>query len=397
LSVADLSGPGAARCRAHLLGLELALGRLNASGGVQGGRKVALRALDDGGSPGRAGQVARSALGGQRPLALVPCGSGAEGAVAAAGRAGVPSLIGDPAVDPVPAPRAFRLAADPYADGVALGQAVAKQVLPSAQAGVRVVRAIVPDDDQGERRLQGLRAELARTHARLVVLAPKALIGASPARLAWLLDRRRTAALVLDGTDADVPGETAALHRLGRLPHSAGSAVTLASERVLSERLIEGSGTEGRVGAVQGTSAVQVDSRDALALVRAIPALYPGEHPSLDALRGYVTGLALLDGLGGGTSPSSIANRLARPSPFTDALGAPWRSDMPAAGSPRVGLLAPTFLPATLIPTSQGGEAYAGNYFGDGAWTRVTSELYGPSLEEEPPPLSAGPNGSNRG
>src|SRR5256885_257325 len=52
VAAADLSGAGGAgtRCRDLLAGLELAVGRLNALGGLDGGRKVALAAYDTGGA-----------------------------------------------------------------------------------------------------------------------------------------------------------------------------------------------------------------------------------------------------------------------------------------------------------------------------------------------------------
>jgi hypothetical protein len=38
------------------------------------------------------------------------------------------------------------------------------------------------------------------------------------------------------------------------------------------------------------------------------------------------------------------------------------------------------FLSTTLIPTSEGGESYTGQYFANGAWERTTSDYYGPPL-----------------
>src|SRR4051794_4714830 len=155
LSVADLSGPDGERCRSYLLGVELAIGRINAAGGLAGGRKVAPLVLDDGGDPGRAATLAHDAIGRERPLAFVPCGSASAAALAAAGGAGVPSLVGDPAVQPVTAPRTFRLAADPWADGVALAQYIRRSVQPRSSA--EAVRVVMGADDQGRRRLAGLR------------------------------------------------------------------------------------------------------------------------------------------------------------------------------------------------------------------------------------------------
>ena len=69
-SIGDLSGAPARRCRSFQLGLVLALGLLNALGGVDG-RKVVVRASDDGGDPARTRQLAED----DRDAALaVPCG-----------------------------------------------------------------------------------------------------------------------------------------------------------------------------------------------------------------------------------------------------------------------------------------------------------------------------------
>jgi hypothetical protein len=372
LAIADLSGPGAARCRQYMVGLELALGRLNASGGVSGGRKVAPLALDDAGSASTAASLANRALS-NHPLALLPCGTGAEPAIAAAARRGVPSIVGDPATGPVPALRTFRLAADPYADGYALGQAITANVLPVSAPTARSVQVVVGEDAQGARRLAGLRAALAGSKVR-IRLTPTITT----------LDRRSTVALVLDGHDSQAAGFEAALRHL---PATGAPAPVLLSERLLGEGFIDGAGNAGRLGVVQGTSSVSVDSRDALTLTQAIPGLFPGQGASMESLRGYVAGLTFVYGVGAGTSATALAAKLGRPAPFTDALAAPWRSDAPAAGSPRLGLFAPTFLSANLIPPSQGGEAYSGAYFANGAWTRPSSTLFGPSLQSPVPPL----------
>jgi hypothetical protein len=168
-------------------------------------------------------------------------------------------------------------------------------------------------------------------------------------------------------------------------------APVFASDRLLSERFIEESRDAGRVGAVQGVSSVAVDSRDGLTLSQALPALFPGESASLEGLRGYVTGLALDYGLRGGTSAAAVDARLARPAPFTDAIAEPWRSDVPAAGAPRLGVLEATFLTTTLLPVSSGGEAYTGEYFPSGAWERPVTTLFGLGNQQGVPPVPAGP------
>jgi hypothetical protein len=398
LAVADLSGPGARRCTSFLVGAELAIGRMNGAGGVDGGHKLALEAFDDGGSPARAAAVASTALRSSSPaapVAVLPCGPGAEPAVSQATRAGVPAIAGDPATSPVPGRGVFRLAADPYADGLALGQTLGAEVLPVSTSAARNVLALIPSDADGQRRLAGLRAALttSKRPVRLQVLRESAVTGAGPAQLLHLLDRRTTIAMVLDGTDAQSPALAAAMSRLPARGAVFKPAPVFASDRLLSERFIEESRDAGRVGAVQGVSSVAVDSRDGLTLSQALPALFPGESASLEGLRGYVTGLALDYGLRGGTSAAAVDARLARPAPFTDAIAEPWRSDVPAAGAPRLGVLEATFLTTTLLPVSSGGEAYTGEYFPSGAWERPVTTLFGLGNQQVVPPVPAGPAG----
>jgi methionine-rich copper-binding protein CopC/putative copper export protein len=391
LAIADLSGPGARRCTSYLVGAQLAIGRLNGSGGVDGGDKLALAAYDDGGSAARAGALARSALAATAPVAVLPCGAGAEPAVTQASRAGVPTLEGDPAINDVAGNRVFRVAADPYADGVALAQTIRSDVLPVSARGARTVKVLFAGDEQGQRRLAGFRAGLEQITPALRIdpISDSALTHAGAGRMLSMLDRTRTVALVLDVPDAQAPGLASAI---GRLPASRAAfkpAPVIASERLLSEGFVEAAGSAGRIGVVQGTSTVAVDSRDGLLLSQAIPALFPGQSASLEALRGYVAGLALDYGVGDGTSSSLVAARLLRPTPFTDAIAEPWRSDAPAAGAQRLTVLDPTFLPTTLLPVSSGGEAYSGQYFPNGAWQRPTTQLFGPAVSARVPPLGA--------
>ncbi|MFL5822351.1 MAG: copper resistance protein CopC [Solirubrobacteraceae bacterium] len=402
LAVADLSGPGADRCRRFLIGAELAIGRLNGAGGVDGGSKLALLAYDDQGSQSMGADEARSALGRggvARPLAMLPCGAGAESAVGEVSRAGIPSLAGDPATEPVAARRVFRLAADPYADGMAIAQAIRTEVLPVSTRTARTVAVVAAGDEQGQRRLAGLRAGLAALHPALRVhLVPEhRLLSDGPSALMGLLDRLHTTALVLDGTDAQASGLAAAIRRLPARRAVFEPAPVFASERLLSEGLIEGTGDAGEVGVVQGTSGVEVDSRDGLTLSQALPALFPGMQASLESLRGYVTGLALDYALANGTSAQAMAARLRRPAPFTDAIAEPWRSNAPADGSSELSVLEPKFLTTTLLPVSSGGEAYSGLYFPEGAWERPVTNLFGLPPREPLPPLTRYLRGASAG
>jgi methionine-rich copper-binding protein CopC/putative copper export protein/ABC-type branched-subunit amino acid transport system substrate-binding protein len=384
LSIADLSGPGAERCREFVEGLDLAIGRLNGLGGVDGGDKVALDVLDDGGSPARAAALAARALT-PRPVAFMPCGAGAEPALALASRDGVPSIVGDPATGIVYGPRIYRVAADPYADGYAIGQAIRRTFIPQSPSTAKRVLVVAATDAQGQRRLAGLKAELRGARidgapVRIRLLPLDELTHSTGASLYSMIVRTRTIALVIDGTDAQEPAIAAALRRLPARSSAFTPATVFASDRLLSERLIDRTGTVGQLGVIQGTSEVAVDSDDALALANGLPSMFPGATASIESLRGFVTGQALSYAVAHGTSVEDVTSRLFKPAPFTDALADPWRSDAPAAGDPRLGLMVPNFLNTTLLPQGAGGEQYTGDYFAAGAWERTTSEYYGPSV-----------------
>ena len=369
---------------------------MNGAGGVDGGSKVALLAYDDQGSEAAGASEARTALaadGDARPVALLPCGAGSEAAIGQASRAGLPTIAGDPAIEPVTGNRVFRLAADPYADGRAIAQAIGTEVVPVSTTTAHTIDVVSVGDEQGQLRLAGLRAGLAALHRSIHIqpIAERVLLHDGPKALLGLLDRTHTMAMVLDGTDAQEPGLAAALRRLPAEGAVFEPAPVFASERLLSEGLIEQAGGAGEVGVVQGTSTVEVDSRDGLTLSQALPALFPGEDASLESLRGYVTGLALDYGMGAGTSPATIASRLRRPAPFTDAIAEPWRANDPAAGASEESVLEPTFLTSTLLPVSSGERPTRGLYFPNGAWERPDTNLFGVSARQPLPALPAAP------
>jgi hypothetical protein len=326
------------------------------------------------------------------------CGTGAVAAVAAASRAGVPSVVGDPGVDPTAAKDVFRLAADPYVQGLAFGQLVRNRILASGEPGVRTVRAVVADDLQSRRLLVGLRVGLRRSSAvkgapatpgpgpRLAVLRPGSLARLSLDALERRIDRRQTTALIVDGPGG--PGADArAIARLGvdrgaRL----APAPLLFSERVLSEPYILSAGALGRIGAMQGVSEMATNTADAELYKSAVPLLFRGDIASVDGLRGYVTGLALRDALRSGTSRASIVRHLREPRVFTNALLAPWSPARPGAGSPFAVALQPQFLAPTLIPTQFGGQAKDSEYFPQGGWTVTSAVPLGlkPGLSQPP-------------
>jgi len=398
LAVADVSGPAAERCRAHVIGLELAIARLNADGGLDGGRKGAPLVRDSGGTAAGAAAAARRGLA-EDPIASAgSCGTGAVAAVDAASRTGIPSIVGDPGVDPTAAEDVFRLAADPYVQGVAFGQLVRNRILAASQPGVRTVRAAVGEDLQSRRLLAGLRVGLRASSAvrdlpvtpgpgpKLVVIAPGSLATLSDDALTRVLDARQTAALVVDGPDAG-GADARAIADLGeRKGVDITPAPLLFSERVLSETFVQSAGALGRIGAVQGVSEVATNTADAELYKSAVPLLFRGDIASVDGLRGYAAGLALRDALRDGTGRDSILKHLREPRVFTNALLAPWSPREPGAGSPFAVALQPQFLSPTLVPPSAGGEAKDTEYFPQGSWTVTSGSPLGliPGMSQPP-------------
>ena len=400
LAVADLSGPAAERCRGHVIGLELAIARINAEGGLDGGRKVAPLVLDSGGTAAGAAKAAVRGLA-AKPIASVgTCGTGGVAAIRAISRAGVPSIVGDPAVDPTDAPGVHRLASDPYVQGLAFGQLVRSRILPASQPGVRTVRVAVADDVQGRRLLAGLRVGLEKSSTppgfpvpsgpgpTIERLEPGRLAALTEDELAQVLDLRETAALIIDQPDAG-GSDTRAIERIGaaRGEDLLPPAVLL-SERVLSETVVRAAGSLGRIGAVQGVSEVSTSTRDAELYRMALPVLFRGEIASIDGLRGYASGLALRDAVRSGITRDDIEAGLKSPKVFTDALLAPWSARLPGVGSPNVVAVQPQFIAPTLVPASAGGEAKDTEYFPQGSWTVTTPTALGLFRGLEQPPLS---------
>jgi hypothetical protein len=293
----------------------------------------------------------------------------------------VPTIVADPGVAQVSADNVFRVAGDPYAEGYAQAQYLDEVVAPSSESDV--VRAVNTGTAANARLLDGLRAGLQGGNFKLEEISPDD-VDAPPAELSQVLDRANSAAVVIDG---DPQLLATRLRALGADRLDFPTAPVFTASAIFSEDMVRRSGAIGRIGALQGATEVAPDSTIAETYSGAVPALYPGELPSLEGLRGYVAGLALGYGVDDGIDPDTIVSRLIRPAPFADALLAPWRSDARSAGSPRFEFLKASFLPPTLIPASAGGEAQTGTYFTDGTWSRTNADTLGPPLDEPVSPL----------
>ncbi|MDX8151715.1 ABC transporter substrate-binding protein [Patulibacter brassicae] len=391
VQTADLSGAGNRTCRAHAQGASLAIGRLNARGGIDGHRKVVLRTVDDGGSPERAAEIVREARDDGAIALLSPCGAGSGGALRAAGD--LPAVVGEPGTPIVEGKRIFRTAGDPRSEGIGMAKFVAEQGPTSRPGAPLVITYVAParPTAASRARLAGLQEGVRGSRIRVRVLPGSTV--ADQDDLARAIDARNQLVSVLDGDAADL---APALRRLGDDRPQFANNLIVAPSTLLDERFIVDSGSLGREGAIAPFSEVQLGSRDAEAYANIVGLLLPGERPSIAGLRGYVAGLALTEGLADGSDAGDVEARLRRPKRFTDALVVPWRADARSAGAPLFQLVQATFLPQNLIPQQAGGSSFAGRFFVDGAWSPLQGRSYGPQIqgfESSPapaPPVSPG-------
>jgi putative copper export protein/methionine-rich copper-binding protein CopC len=392
---ADLSGPDARRCRSFQLGMLLALALRNADGGV-GGRKIVLASADDGGDPGRARQLAVE----QRERAVdlaAPCGRAA-GAAAQVLERRVPVVMADALAPVVGGSRVFRLAADPYAEGWAVGRAMARGALVNRPDVPRRLSVVVDADDaSASRAVDGLRAALAlppdvarpventpsqdTSDVEVVVTVHQPGTPLLP-EVRRAIDPRRFAAAFL----RSAPGPLAAALDQLTAEELAGPATVFVPSRHFDEGFYRASKL-GRRGDIVVLGEVAPDSGDSLVYTRLISGLFPGEQASIDGLRGYMAGKAIVEGLRGGADRGEITRRLQLLGFFADGLASGWSPGAPAAGSWRFFSYKGSFIPGGLQP---GEKPEPGRFFPEGgAWSRVVTAnigLCGPQTEFEGPP-----------
>ena len=397
-AIGDLSGPTARRCRSFELGAELALGFINAKGGV-GGRKVVVRSSDDTGDPARARQLAEHDSGADL---AIPCGTTAAVSVGILQKH-MPVVVADALAPPVAGNRVYRLAGDPYAEGWAAGRLVAHSVALTEPTVPRRVDVLVEDDDPGaDRIVAGLKGALALDPA----VAAKVEDGAkstNSADVAVVVQRHKAgtplAPLLAEAVDA---GKYVSSF-LAVDPAILGPALDgltdvevirppslLAASRAFDEAFVRGSKI-GRRGDVKVLGEVAPDSGESLVYTKLVQTIFPGEQPSIDGLRGYMAGKAVATALDKG---GDLDTELKLLNVFSDGVVSGWSPAAPAAGSWRFFVYRGTFLSSTLQP---GEKAEPGRFFAEGgAWSRVQTAnvgLCGPQLNYDgpPPPCTAPP------
>ncbi|MGH9040430.1 MAG: ABC transporter substrate-binding protein, partial [Acidimicrobiia bacterium] len=382
---ADLSGPDARRCRSFQLGMVLALGFLNADGGVSG-RKVVLEAVDDGGDPERARQVAEGLR--DRAHLAAPCGKGSAAAGQAFG-ADLPVVVADPSTPPYEGSRVFRMAGDPYAEGWAVARTVIRNTFPVAPEAPRSIAVLSEaGDPTTERVIAGLEAGLALdpdvaeqvegdrpSDSRGVKVV--SLVHEQGAPLGPLvLTATRSADHVASFLRVDPDELAPALDSLAETEIDLTNAV-IVPNRHFDEAFYRSSAL-GRRGGVIVLGEVAPDSEQSLVYTNLVLSIFSGERPTIDGLRGYVAGKAIVEGLKGGTSPGEIARRLrlvrfgqrleADTGEVSDGAVSGWSPAASSAGSWRFFLYRGNFIPMGLIP---GDDPAPGRFFDEGAWNRV--------------------------
>ena len=397
-AIGDLSGVAARRCRSFQLGLVLSLGVLNAKGGV-GGRKVVVRAADDTGDVATAREMADGA--GDARLA-VPCGP------TAAITAGIleqhmPVVVADGLAPPVAGDRIFRLSGDPYAEGWAAGRTIARGGFVGRPDSPRRMSVLVEADDPGRDRIvAGVKAALALDPAEAENAEGARPKSTADVEVVVQTHERGTPLfpLVQEATNGDkytatfLAADPAALGpALDQLSDRevAGAAALLVASRSFDEDFVRRSRV-GRRGDVKIYSEVVPDSGESLVYTRLVSAIFPGEQPTVDGLRGYMAGKAIVAALEKGSSVDDLVDHLRVLTLFSDGVVSGWSPAAPPAGSWRFLLYKGSFIPAGLKP---GGSPEPGRYFAEGgAWSRVATGnvgLCGPqrSVDGPPPPCEA--------
>ncbi|HVW32304.1 MAG TPA: ABC transporter substrate-binding protein, partial [Acidimicrobiia bacterium] len=398
---ADLSGPDGRRCRSYQLGLMLAVAYLNAAGGV-GGRKVVLASADDRGDPAQA----RDEIAARRRRGVdlaAPCGPGAAAVAEAAGN-DVPVILGDARTPPVEGRRIYRQAADPEAEGWAVGRILARS--PAFSAGSPSPRRITVVADEGDpttdRAVAGLKGALALdpgTAQALEQLPAQDLsdvtvdvVRRSPgAALGPLvqaaLDPNQSGAAFLRAGIADLEGALAQLPNPLVAYHSPVFVPTAAFD----EDFVQASKL-GRRGDVIALGEVAPDGGDSLRYTSLIESLFAGEQASIDGLRGYMVGRAISTVLKKGASRSGLARRLQLLGFNSDSQSSGWSPAAPDAGSWRFFAYKATFIPDSL-GTVLNDKPSPGRFFTAGAWNRIQTASAGlcggqRGFAQPPPPCT---------
>lgn len=405
----DLSGRDGRRCRSYQLGLMLAVAFLNADGGV-GGRKVVLASSDDAGDPA----LARKEVAARRRDGVdlaAPCGPAAAAAAEAFGD-DVPVILGDARTPPVQGRRIYRQAADPQAEGWAVGRILARSpAFSGASPSPRKVTVVVDDGDPTtDRAVAGLNGALEldpKTAEELEQLPANDLsdvtvdvLRRSPGApllplVEAAMDPKKSGAAFLR---SDAPELGAALDQLPT-PLVAFHAPVFVPTAAFDEAFVQASKL-GRRGDVIALGEVAPDGGESLRYTTAIQGLFAGEQSTIDGLRGYMVGKAITTVLKKDASRDGLARRLQLLGFHSDAQASGWSPGAADAGSWRFFAYKATFIPASLGAVLND-KPSPGRFFSEGAWNRVGTASIGlcepqTGFAQPPPPCTPRAQGRSK-
>jgi hypothetical protein len=407
----DLSGPDARRCRSFQLGMVLALGFLNADGGIDG-RKVVVRSADDGGDPARAAALAHG-FEQAGVHAAAPCGAGSGAAVSGFGP-DLPVIVADPQTPVIPGQRIFRLAGDPYAEGWALARTLSHNTLAVNPEAPRAVVVVADEGDPNtSRAVAGLRAGLAVDPELAAAAEGKEVPSTADVKVTTIL--RRPGEELAPMVQAATVSRTYSATFLRSDPADTAAALdTLSDDDLVRTNAVVVPNSHfdedfyrasryGRRGEIIVLGEVAPDSRESLVYTNVASSIFSGERPTIDGFRGFVAGRMLAEALRAGTGAAGLAGRLRHldriltRDKIQDGAVSGWSPVEPAAGSWRFFLYKGSFISGSLRP---GASAEPGRFFDEGSWSRVVTGnvgLCGPQDRLKAPTcLPSGPPGSEK-
>jgi hypothetical protein len=300
--------------------------------------------------------------------------------------------------------RISRLSGDPYAEGWAAARTLARSGFVGRTDAPRRMSVLVDANDPGKDRIvAGVKAGLALDPAEAEKVEAARPQSTADVEVVVRTHEAGTPLfpLVQEVVNGDrftatfLAAEPAALGQaLDQLSdvEIASAAALLVASRAFDETFLRSSKI-GRRGDVKIYGEVAPDSGESLVYTRLVSTIFPGEQATIDGLRGYMAGKAIVTALKkGGSSASALADHLRDLTLFSDGVVSGWSPAAPAAGSWRFFLYKGSFIPSGLQP---GGRPEAGRFFAEGgAWSRVATGnvgLCGPqrSLDGPPPPCEA--------
>jgi hypothetical protein len=308
--------------------------------------------------------------------------------------------VADGLAPPVSGARIFRLSADPYAEGWAAGRTVARSGFVGRPDAPRRVSVVVEAADPGgERIAAGVRNALALDPALAAEVEGTRPENTSDVEV--VVRKHEPGTPLFPLVEEAVNGDRYTASFLAAEPVALGAALDqlsdaeivsnaalLVSSRAFDETFLRSSKI-GRRGDVKVYGEVTPDSSDSLLYTKLVSTIFPGEQSTVDGLRGFMAGKAIVAGLAKGSSTGSLVEHLTPLNLFSDGVVSGWSPAAPAAGSWRFFLYKGSFVPAGLQP---GRAPEPGRYFAEGgAWSRVATGnvgLCGPqrSVDGPPPP-----------